>query len=129
MDWYNELFDLAAVASGAGLLGGAGAAGVAAFISGAIMRFLLRTLLTAALTGVGFLALLYYLGFEIVPRDEVAAAPAATETRDPGGVFSPQMLPDGATGENGETETAEADPGEEKAGRRVLVVKSPFRSG
>ena len=36
MDWFNEVFDLAAVASGAGLAGGGGAAMLAWTIKGAI---------------------------------------------------------------------------------------------
>ena len=64
---FGEGFDLAAVASGAGLFGGGASAALAWMVSGAIMKFILRTVLTAVLTGGGFLFLLHYLGFQIVP--------------------------------------------------------------
>ena len=75
---FNELFDLAAVASGAGLAGGGTSALLAMAVSGAIRRFIVRLLMTAVLTGVGFYLLLGWLGFEIVPRDEIAQAPEVT---------------------------------------------------
>jgi hypothetical protein len=71
--------DLAAVASSAGLLGGGTSTLVALMIGGKILRFIIRTLLTAALTGVGFYFLLGWLGFKIVPASEVADRPNASD--------------------------------------------------
>ena len=71
--------DLAAVASSAGLLGGGTSTLVALMIGGKILRFIIRTLLTAALTGVGFYFLLGWLGFKIVPANDVAALPNSSE--------------------------------------------------
>lgn len=130
MEWFNEMFDLAAVASGAGLAGGGGAAILAWSIKGAIMRFIARTLITAVLTGIGFYFLLGWLGFEIVPRDEVAAAPAPrASVFAQSDSFMPAERPAagdelaGAGPETGE-ETAEEDRDE-----RRIVVSSPFRRG
>lgn len=126
MEWFNEMFDLAAVASGAGLAGGGGAAVLAWSIKGAIMRFIARTIITAILTGVGFYFLLGWLGFEIVPKDEFAAAPqpqssiyAQSESFLPGERSAASEELAGAA-----PETAEDD----KAGRRI-AVSSPFRRG
>lgn len=121
MDWFNELFDLAAVASGAGLAGGGGAAVLAWTIKGAIMRFIIRTLVTAVLTGVGFYFLLGFLGFQIVPSDEVAATPPSSSMAfdDTDNTFRPQgTRPELA----GEPEQAAED-------EKRIVVKSPFRRG
>lgn len=114
MDWFNEVFDLAAVASGAGLAGGGGGAVLAWMIRGAIMRFIARTLITALLTGIGFYILLGVLGFQIVPAEE--AAPA-------GGVASLDESDTFRTQGVGET------PDEAEDGGNRIVVKSPFRRG
>ena len=123
MNWFNEVFDLAAVASGAGLAGGGGAAVVAWAVRGAVMRFIVRTVITAALTGIGFYVLLGALGFQIVPEDEVVTTPAARgmaqmdETSD-------TFLPQGASPElAGEPAPADDD------GKERIIVKSPFRRG
>lgn len=68
---FGEGFDLAAIASGAGLFGGGASAALAWMVSGAIMKFFLRTILTAVLTGGGFLFMLHYLGFQIVPPENL----------------------------------------------------------
>lgn len=123
MDWFNEVFDLAAVASGAGLAGGGGAAILAWSIKGAIMRFIARTLFTAVLTGIGFYFLLGWLGFEIVPKDDVTTAARSTNMSAmsaPGSSFlaqdaSPEL--DGAP-----TQKADDD-------QKTIIVKSPFRRG
>lgn len=118
MDWFNEVFDLAAVASGAGLAGGGGAAVVAWTIKGAIVRFIVRTLATAVITGIGFYFLLGALGFQIVPEDEVAAAgPSSRMAMDES---SDTFQPQGA----GAAEKAGEDEGQTK-----IIVKSPFRRG
>lgn len=122
MDWFNEVFDLAAVASGAGLAGGGGAAVVAWMIRGALLRFIVRTLVTAALTGVGFYVLLDVLGFQIVPQDEVAAA--RTAPRAEFGAASDSFLPQSAG-----PELAGAPPEKTEADERRIVVRSPFRRG
>lgn len=114
MDWFNQVFDLAAVASGAGLAGGAGSTAIALAFSGAIIRFIMRTLLTALLTGVGFIFLLDWLGFEIVASEELAARAPLEEGR-----FGTQTF----TGpEAGPAERAETPEGE-----RIYVINSPFR--
>lgn len=123
MDWFNEVFDLAAVASGAGLAGGGGAAILAWSIKGAIMRFIARTLFTAVLTGIGFYFLLGWLGFEIVPKDDVTTAARSgsmSAMSAPGSSFlaqdaSPEL--DGAP-------TPQADDDQ-----KTIIVKSPFRRG
>ncbi len=114
MEWFNQIFDLAAVASGAGLAGGAGSTAIALAFSGAIVRFVMRTVLTALLTGVGFVFLLDWLGFEIVSSEELAAR-APVE----GGVFGAESFtgPDGAAGQQAEI----------AQGERVYVINSPFR--
>lgn len=106
----NEGFDLAAVASAAGLGGSAVAAiGAMVFFKGILLRILSQVVVTAVLTGVGFLALLNILGFEIVPRDERAAIVAS-----PGSdTFS--------------TQSATPEPVEE--GKKTYAVRSPFRKG
>lgn len=121
MDWFNEVFDLAAVASGAGLAGGGGAAVVAWAVRGAVMRFIVRTVITAALTGIGFYFLLGFLGFQIVPEDEVAAASprGSVELGDSSDTFRPQGTRPELAGE-----PAKADDG-----KTTIVVKSPFRRG
>ncbi|GGB64445.1 MULTISPECIES: hypothetical protein [Henriciella] len=118
MDWFNEVFDLAAVASGAGLAGGGGAAMLAWTIKGAIMRFIIRTLITAVLTGVGFYFLLGFLGFQIVPSDEVASTrPGTSMALDDDDTFRPQGTRPELAGE----------PAQE--GEKRIVVSSPFRRG
>ncbi|WP_300395618.1 hypothetical protein [Henriciella sp.] len=115
MDWFNEVFDLAAVASGAGLAGGGGAAVVAWTIKGAIVRFIVRTLATAVITGIGFYFLLGALGFQIVPEDEVATGPAGMAMDETSDTFMPQgarQIPEEA---------------EEEGGKTKIIVKSPFR--
>lgn len=126
MDWFNEMFDLAAVASGAGLAGGGGAAILAWSIKGAIMRFIARTLITAVLTGIGFYFLLGWLGFEIVPKDEVAAAPAPRAS-----VFaqSERFLPGETAPAGDELAGAAPETASEDTGERRIVVSSPFRRG
>ena len=116
MEWFNEMFDLAAIASGAGLAGGGGAAAIAWTIKGAIVRFIIRTLATAIITGIGFYFLLGALGFQIVPEDEVAATTPSTGMAfdDSGDTFRPQSG----------TERAEAA---EDDGKTRIIVKSPFR--
>lgn len=148
MDWFNEVFDLASVAGGAGLIGGAAGTGVAIFFSGAIMKFLARVVSTAVMTGVGYLALLNWLGFEIIPPEDIkipslpGAERSATddELRDFGGIFNPQLLPEGQEslmtrdGEPLELDeddvVLEAEAADDvKNPRRAYVVRSPFRRG
>ncbi|MEE2877667.1 MAG: hypothetical protein VX593_01560 [Pseudomonadota bacterium] len=118
MDIFNEVFDLAAVASGAGLAGGGGAAVLAWMVKGAILRFIVRTLVTAIITGVGFYFLLGFLGFQIVPSEEVAASsPASRMAMDES---SDTFLPQNS--QPVPAQTANADDGKTR-----LVVKSPFR--
>lgn len=119
MDWFNEVFDLAAVASGAGLAGGGGGAILAWMVRGAILRFIVRTIITAALTGVGFYFLLGVLGFQIVPEDDVAASGPARF-----GETSDTFLPQGASPELA-GEPAETGDRDDKR----IIVKSPFRRG
>lgn len=71
--------DLAAVASSAGLLGGGTSTLIALAIGGKILKFVIRTVLTALLTGVGFYFLLGWLGFKIVPAEDVAGLPNASD--------------------------------------------------
>ncbi len=115
---FGESFDLAAVASAAGLGGGAVSAITAAIVfKGVIMRFLAQMLMTTALTGAGFLGLLYFLGFEIVPKDEAQAFGSM-----PSGVsdsFQAQSAP--------QSETARRIEEAEREGAPVYYVKSPFR--
>ncbi|WP_084396736.1 hypothetical protein [Henriciella aquimarina] len=120
MEWFNEVFDLAAVASGAGLAGGSGAAIVAWTIRGAIMRFIVRTLVTALITGIGFYFLLGALGFQIVPEEETAAPrPGGMAAMDES---SDTFLPQGASPQLDGAPAEETDDG-----KKTIIVKSPFR--
>lgn len=106
--------DLAAIASAAGFGGSAVAAiGAAIFFKGLILRILTQIVVTAGLTGAGFLALLNYLGFEIVPKDNPVAAAVAPAPGD----FTTQSF----------TATVPEEPTE--PGKKVYYVKSPFRKG
>lgn len=144
MEWFNEVFDLAAVASGAGLLGGAAGTGIAVVFSGVIMKFLARIAVTAIMTGVGYLALLNWLGFEIIPPEDLTipsipgierSDTGETAPRDFGGIFTPQMLPNGQvvvpgtdTPVDEDTVVVEAEAAEEiRNPRRAYGVRSPFR--
>ncbi len=110
MDFGGGL-DLAAIASAAGLGGSTVAAiGAAIFFKGIIMRILTQIVVTAGLTFAGFLALLNWLGFEIVPKDTAQAAVSAPAA---GGTFMPESMT---------TRTPPAEPG-----KKVYYVKSPFR--
>jgi hypothetical protein len=75
--------DLAYLATAAGL-GGSAVATVAGIIlfKGLIMRVLAQVVVTAVLTGVGFLALLTFMGYAIVPESEVKAAQVQTQTAE-----------------------------------------------
>ncbi len=115
MDWFNEMFDLAAVASGAGLVGGAGSTAAALAFSGTIVRFVMRTLMTAAFTGVGFMLLLNALGFQIVPPDDLRERLPFEQ-----GQFGTESF----TGPEGTAPTQTAVLPE---GERVVIVRSPFR--
>lgn len=124
MEWFNELFDLSAVAAISGLVGGAGGTGlVAMFVTGAVIKFVLRTVLTAILTGIGFYFMLDFLGFQIVSKEEIASVSPVERTY---GEIQPSFSPSTAS---------QPTPGEEKIkkaeeeGDRVIVVRSPFRRG
>lgn len=99
--------DLAAIASGAGLLGGGTSTILALMIGGKIVRFIVRTILTAALTGIGFYFLLGALGFRIVPAEEVAAVRPQGE---------------GFVGIESVAATVPTEPG-----KTTYVINSPFR--
>ncbi|MAP93507.1 MAG: hypothetical protein CMK07_01035 [Ponticaulis sp.] len=114
MDFLQDIFggeiDLAALASGAGLFGGGASTILVAAFSGAIKRFLIRMVMTALLTGAGFLFLLDFLGFEIVPPEEL---------RDQ--IPSLGQSLDSTPGIN--EQASRSAPTDEK----VYVLKSPFR--
>ena len=98
--------DLAALASGAGFFGGSASAIAVAFFRGAIIRFVIRTISTALLTGVGFLFLLDFLGFEIVPPEEYRDQFQFGQSMD-------------------STETIEKT--DEDGNRRRIIIHSPYR--
>ncbi|MEM1106683.1 MAG: hypothetical protein AAGH87_09860 [Pseudomonadota bacterium] len=147
MEWFNELFDLASVAGGAGLIGGAAGTGVAVLFSGVIMKFLARVISTAVMTGVGYLALLNWLGFEIIPPEDIKipAIPGIERQGDAGGaggaefggLFAPSMLPNGQMTVPGVEGTLDSDDvileaeaaSEIENRERAYVVRSPFRRG
>ena len=108
----NGEYDLAAIASAAGLGGGAVSSVAAVMVfKGVIMRIITQLILTTVLTGVGFIVLLNVLGFQIVPRDDIAvAAPQSVVSEN----FSTQSV---------QPQTVEAPP----SGEKVYYVKSPFR--
>ena len=123
MEWLQEILggptDLAAVASGAGLFGGGASTVLVAAFSGAVKRFLIRIVSTAIITGVGFLLLLNYLGFQIIPPEELQDQfPFSQSTAPPMGSQSF----DGGTIQ--EQASRSAEPKEQK---RVYVMTSPFR--
>ncbi|MBI1340396.1 hypothetical protein GC169_09360 [bacterium] len=111
----GEGFDLAAIASAAGL-GGGGVSALAAVVmfKSFIARFLMQTLLTAVLTGVGFVVLLNSLGFEIVPRPEVVDVQVERMVT-PQGLAQPESM------------SIPAPSSEPSDTRRSYYVKSPFR--
>lgn len=114
---FGESFDLAAVASAAGLGGGAVSALTAAIVfKGLIVRFFAQMLMTTALTGAGFLALLHFLGFEIVPRDDVQPFSAIPGMSDS---FQAQSAP--------QNEATRRAAEAEREGAPIYYVKSPFR--
>jgi len=115
MDWFNEIFDLAAVASAAGLFGGATSTVAAVAVSGVVLKFILRTLVTAAVTGVGFFFLLDWLGFEIVATEE-APAPFRQGVLESGERFQAERMPPEGAAKQDASET-------------VYVIRSPFRGG
>lgn len=147
MEWFNEVFDLATVAGGAGLLGGAAGTGIAVMFSGVIMKFLARVASTAIMTGVGYLALLNWLGFEIIPPEDlkipdIPGIERSDEVQpesamDFGGLVTPQMLPNGQVtvpGVEGEIDEddmiVEAEAAAEiENPKRTYGVRSPFRRG
>ncbi len=125
-EMFGESFDLAAVASAAGLGGGALSAIVAGVVfKGFIMRFLAQMVMTFALTGVGFLALLHFLGFEIVPKDEANPLGAIP------GIFSPQSSLDDPESAiitpQGMVQPERVERADGKEGAPIYYVKSPFR--
>jgi hypothetical protein len=104
----GEGFDLAAVAGMAGL-GGSAVAGVGSliFFKGFLMRIISQVVVTAALTFVGFIALLNFFGFQIVPKDKPAASMSV-----PGANFSPQSADANANATDNE--------------KKTFAVKSPW---
>lgn len=113
MDFLQSIFgegvDLAAVASGAGLFGGGASAVAGWMVSGAILRFVIRTVLTAVLTGGGFLFLLHYLGFQIIPPDDLQERIPFGQSYDAPGVQEQARLEE-----------------REENGKRTYYVRSPF---
>ncbi|MEP7209313.1 MAG: hypothetical protein ABI740_00620 [Alphaproteobacteria bacterium] len=105
----GEGFDLAAVASAAGLGGSAIATiGALIFFKGIVIRILTQIVVTAALTGIGFLTLLNTLGFEIVPKPAMAAS----------ALVSPQSA------ENFSVQSVAPPPVDD--GKTRIYVKSPW---
>ncbi|MEO0467326.1 MAG: hypothetical protein AAF216_12355 [Pseudomonadota bacterium] len=124
MEWLNETFDLATVAGGAGLLGGAAGTGIAVLFSGAILKFLARVATTAIMTGVGYLALLNWMGFEIIPpddlQDRVNGLVERVQTGDAGAdgnIFTPEFVPNQVVIQAAQVEI----------GPRTYGVVSPWR--
>lgn len=114
LDFLQKIFgegtDLAAVASGAGLFGGGASAAAVMLVHGAIKRFIFRTILTGLLTGGGFLFLLHYLGFQIVPPENLKERIPFGQNYDaPGG-----------------HQEAKKEDEDGKKGARIYYVKSPF---
>lgn len=125
MEWLQEILggptDLAAVASGAGLFGGGASTVLVAAFSGAVKRFLIRIVTTAIITGVGFLVLLNYLGFEIVPPEELRDQFPFSQSTTSSPPVGSQSFDGGMVQEQASRSAA---PQEQK---RVYVMKSPFR--
>ena len=126
---FGEGADLAAIASTAGVGGGALSIGVATLLfRGVIMRFLAQIVTTGLLTGAGFLALLNYLGFELVAKEDTAAA-SITDVLDRsglpnGGVQSGLMGTESLSdGQGAENEQADDEKG------KTIIYKSPWRDG
>lgn len=108
-------FDLAAVASAAGLGGGAiSAVAALMFFKGFFVRIFTQMVMTAVLTGIGFLTLLNALGFEIVPRDNPQAA-ALAPLAGANDLVTAQSF-----------DASKAAPAD--TGKRTYYIKSPFRS-
>ena len=117
MEWLTQIFgegaDLAAIASAAGVGGGALSVVTAFFFRGFFMKLLAQIVTTAIMTGVGFLALLHMLGFEIVPKDGTLAADIP--------IFQPGLA---------QPESAPRRAEDEDDGKKVKIYyKSPWRRG
>lgn len=119
----GEAFDLATVAGMAGL-GGSAVAGIigALVFKGLILRIITQIIVTTALTVIGFIALLGFLGFEIVPKPQTPQV-AAIAPPTGSGSFTTQSVRPAPT-----STTTEQERRAEAEGRRVIRVKSPFRS-
>ena len=109
---FGEGADLAAVASAAGVGGGALSVMVAFFFRGFLMKLLAQIITTAVMTGAGFLALLHFLGFEIVAKEGTIAEDIQIFQE---GRFSP--------------ESSGARDDDEKSGKKRIYYKSPWRRG
>lgn len=120
LEMLNKLFgdggDLAGIASAAGLGGGAASAAAVVAFRGMVMKFVVRILTTAAFTGAGFLLLLNQLGFEIVPKDEVAQISSNKTATSP--LYSDWVGIEGTSTATVMNRLAEA----ERAGKRVIVL-------
>jgi hypothetical protein len=83
-------FDLATVAGMAGLGGSAVAAIIASIVfKGLVLRVLTQMVVTAVLSFIGFIALLHFLGFEIIPPKQIAGVPVPGNSE----MFSAQSAP------------------------------------
>ena len=80
-------------------------------------------MIQGVLTGVGFYFLLGFLGFEIVPKEEVSATAPANRSA----MFkSESFLPDA---ESSELAGAAPERTEAREDDKRIVIKSPFRRG
>lgn len=112
---FGEGGDLAGVASAAGLGGGVTSAAAVVAFRGMVMKFVVRVITTAAFTGAGFLGLLHYLGFVIVPKDELSQMSSNSKADSP--LYSDWVGAEG-TSTRPETRLERAT----RAGKRVIVV-------
>jgi hypothetical protein len=124
MDMLNQLFgeggDLAGIASAAGLGGGATSAAAAVAFRGMVMRFIARVVTTGLITGAGFLFLLNHLGFQIVPKEEVAQIERKSGAQSP-------LYSDWAGIAGTSTETLDPVTRAERQGKRVIVLRRAYR--
>ena len=108
---FGEGADLAAVASTAGVGGGTIGLLVAVLFRNFFMKLLAQIITTGLLTGAGFLALLHFLGFELVAKEGTAAEQIFKQ-----GQFQPNAFEDPVVED-------------EETGKTRIYYKSPWRRG
>ena len=126
MDVFGQSLDLPAIASAAGLGGGAvGAVLAGLFFRGLIVRFLAQVAMTTVLTGIGFWALLNFLGYEIVPNPEVEQKLDLSGMVSPQSLDQPESLEFAAAPSPEEQELTERVKEAKAEGKKIIYMRTP----